>query len=452
MEIAKASAGIPWKLFSEGSKLSEITQHPILDLLRRPNAGQGALSFWKAALAYYYISGNMYIEAVRPLTRVAPPVELWTQRPDRIRVVPNAARRVAGYEYTVGAGKITIDAANVLHMLMFDPLDDWYGLSPIVVAAKIIDQMAAANDWNTALFQNGARPDGAFVAAGKLDPDQRVTLREDLRKNYGGSRNARKPLILESGITWQQLGAMPTDLDWLAGKEMQAREIAIAIGVAPELLGDAKNKTYSNVQEARSALYHETVIPLMWEVRDNLNNWLVPMYDDPRLRLDIDISGITALQEDVATKRQFAIDGWKCGLLTLNAALKMIGEEEIDQGDVRIIPNVVTVTPSDKLIPDDEDEDDAIYPLPFALNPAQNPLQLQAPGAGGALQDDSEDAGLYDKALRTIMQIEGKTYGGALHAVRKNRQAVTVARPVQPARIRPKRGDQHGSNRASTIR
>ena len=53
--------------------------------------------------------------------------------------------------------------STVLHLKTFNPLNDWYGLSPIEAAAYSIDQHNQAGAWNQAMLQNGARPSGAIV-------------------------------------------------------------------------------------------------------------------------------------------------------------------------------------------------------------------------------------------------------------------------------------------------
>ena len=62
-------------------------------------------------------------------------------------------------------------------------------------------------------------------------------------------------------------------------KHSAARDIALAFGVPPQLLGIPGDNTYSNLAEARLALWEQTVIPLAEKIIENLNNWLVPMFD-----------------------------------------------------------------------------------------------------------------------------------------------------------------------------
>ncbi|MCH8189334.1 MAG: phage portal protein, partial [Proteobacteria bacterium] len=83
--VAQGAATVPLMLFDrKGDK--EIDTHPLLDLLRRPNPMQGQAEFFEALYAYFLVAGNTYVEAAMPQGKV--PTELWTLRPDRMKVVP----------------------------------------------------------------------------------------------------------------------------------------------------------------------------------------------------------------------------------------------------------------------------------------------------------------------------------------------------------------------------
>ena len=352
--IAQACAGIPWLLYRDkgaggasarrrGGKVNttELDQHPLLDLITRPHGVDsvtGTASLVESLVSYYVLSGNSYLTALRPTSRKGPPQELWVQQPGRMRVIPAADGTVQAYRYTVGGKHSDFDPGDVLHWKSFSPTDDWYGLSPVGVAGRIVDQMNSANDWNTALLQNMAKPGGFLVAQGNLPDNVYERLQLELKAKYGAAKNAGKPQLLEGGLDWKQVGLAPSDMDWLEGKKTNVREIAVILGVPGELLGDSTNKTYSNYQEARRSFYTETVLPLMDVLRDLLNAWLVPMYGETGLRLDYDRDDIEALQEDRDSMHARARENYAGGLITLNEARDLIGYDALDDGDVILAP------------------------------------------------------------------------------------------------------------------
>lgn len=292
-EVARGAAKIPLKVMrgavngKGGTELPDT--HPLCRLLRKPNARQSEAWFRESVIAYLMLSGNTYVEGVGPDN--GPPRELWSLRPDRMKVQPGPYGP-AGYIYEVNGQIKTwandpIDGASqIMHLKFFNPLDDWYGMSPIEAAAYSVDAHNMAGEWNQALLQNGCKPSGMLVykpgegAPPNLSDKQREALKEELNAAQAGTRNAGRPLLLEGGLEWQQISLSPSDMDWINGKHVNAREIAMALGVPPQILGIPGDNTYSNYQEARQALYQDTIIPLNASYIDGLNSWLAPAFGE----------------------------------------------------------------------------------------------------------------------------------------------------------------------------
>ncbi len=309
-EVAAGAASVPWLLYEgHGARRREHEAHPLLGLLRRPNPMQGGVGLMEALYAYLLIGGNAYLEAITPDDRAfldAPPKELHALRPDRVSVLPGAAGVPAGYCHELDGARrdFPVDQVSgncrLLHLKNFNPLDDYYGLSPIEAAAFSIDQHNEAGAWNQALLQNGARPSGALVYGGadgagmRLSDEQYERLKSEVEAQFQGARNAGRPLLLEGGLTWHEMSLSPKDMDFINAKHTAARDIALAFGVPPQLLGIPGDNTYANMREARLALWEETIIPLLRRTTDALNNWLAPLYGD-ELCLEFDLDEVSAL-------------------------------------------------------------------------------------------------------------------------------------------------------------
>jgi HK97 family phage portal protein len=278
-KIAGGAAGIKWKLYTDRTMTREIPEHPLLDLWRKPNPRNGTGSFVEQSFGYWHLSGNMYTWANRPNPN-EPPVELWQLRPDLVKIVAGESD-VAGYVYGYNTPKARVfDTAEIMHMRFHSYDDEFYGLSPLQVAMWLIDQSNEGNAWNTALMQNAGKPASVFTSKGYLTVEQRNQVRQEILRRYSGKRNAGFPLILEADMTWQQMSMSPYELDWLASRELNTREIASILDIAPELVGDSAGKTFANQHEARQALYTENILPKMDRYVDETNGWLIPMYAD----------------------------------------------------------------------------------------------------------------------------------------------------------------------------
>ncbi|MDB5507330.1 MAG: Transfer Agent portal protein [Devosia sp.] len=297
--IAESANRVPL-LVNDGGKL--LSEHPLLTLLSRPNPRQSGGEMFEAVFSYLETAGNAYLSAGIVDGEVR---ELYALRPDRMRVVVDGAGWPVAYAYTVH-GKLRefrLDAepiAGVLHMALFDPLDDAYGMAPLQAAQQSLDIHNASAKWNKALLDNSAQPSGALVYApgSNLSDDQFKRLKEELVEGFAGARNAGRPMVLEGGLDWKTIAMTPRDMDFIEARNAAARDIALAFGVPPMLLGIPGDLTYSNQVEANKALWRHTIIPLVRRVADDLSFWLGPAFGGVTLVPDLD--GIEALAEDRA--------------------------------------------------------------------------------------------------------------------------------------------------------
>jgi HK97 family phage portal protein len=278
----------------------EMPEHPALALIERPNPRQGGIAFRETLYGYLVVAGNAYVEAA---SIGREPRELFALRPDRMRVVPGRDGWPEAYDYTVGAQTVRFRQGEgplppILHLSLFHPVDDHYGLSPIEAAACSLDVHNAAGSWHKALLDNAARPSGALIydgpEGGTLTEQQFERLKQELEDGFQGARNAGRPLLLEGGLDWKPLSLSPAELDFVAAKGVAAREIALAFGVPPMLLGLPGDNTYANFAEANRAFWRQTLIPLVRRTAQSLAQWLGPAFGDD-LSLEPDLDAIEAL-------------------------------------------------------------------------------------------------------------------------------------------------------------
>ena len=325
--IAEAAAAVPVVLQDDARRYDT---HPVLALMARPNAGQGRAELLEALFAQVLLTGNGYVEAVAD---EGLPMEMHVLRSDRMAVVPGADGWPVGYDYTVGGRKhrfaVTNDLSPICHIKSFHPQDDHYGFAPMQAAASAIDVHNAASRWSKALLDNAARPSGAIVYRGadgqaSLSNDQYDRLLEEMETQHQGARNAGRPMLLEGGLDWKPMGFSPSDMEFQKTKEAAAREIAIAYGVPPMLLGIPGDATYANYQEANRAFYRLTVLPLATRVLSAIAAWLSDFAgEDMGLRPDLDQIPALSVERDAQWRRvadaDFLSDAEKRNLLGLPA-------------------------------------------------------------------------------------------------------------------------------------
>lgn len=370
-EIAKACSTVPLLLVDRKKGKEEATDHPLMDLLDRPNPIQGGSALLESHYSYKMIAGNAFLEGVRPQPNL-PPKELFSLRPDRFSIRPNPNGFPGQYIYTVGARPKIFEVdfvsgkSDIFHDRTFNPTSDWWGMSAIEPGGMAIDQHNEANIWNMKSLQNSAVPTGALelqqikkkdgsTAFPILKKEQFDTIsrRLDERISGSGASGVRGPIFLEGGFKWIQMALSQVDMDWGGGLDRAARNICHSVGFPPQLLGIPGDNTYSNYKEARLALYELTVLVMVNITISGLNNWLVPMFD-PRLKLVMNLDQIEAL----APRR---LEVWekisKSNFLTINEKREAVGYDLVgSEGDVILVP--VGVVPLELAAATDEPDDD----------------------------------------------------------------------------------------------
>jgi HK97 family phage portal protein len=318
-------------MVEEGGELRD--RHPLLELVARPNPREDGARFLESVATHLLIAGNAYVEAV---SLEGVPRELHVLRPDRMKLVPGADGWPEAYEYTVAGRTVRFEQSTalppILHLTLMHPTDDHYGLAPLEAAAVAVDTHNAAARWNKALLDNAARPSGALVYAGPegavLADDQFQRLKSELENTYAGASNAGRPLLLEGGLDWKPMSLSPKDMDFMEAKHTAAREIALAFGVPPQLLGIPGDNTYSNYQEANRVFFRATVLPFANRIGAALANWLGPAFGDTRMIVDAD--QVDALSVDRAALWGRVTDA---PFLTLNEKRAAVGYGALEGGD-----------------------------------------------------------------------------------------------------------------------
>lgn len=363
-------------------------EHPLTLLLETPNPYYSGLHLWTATLADWLLTGNAYWVKVRSAdTRVT---ELWwlparavePRWPDH-----GGPPFISHYDYTVDGQVVAIPRGEIIHFRKgFDPQNLRKGLSPLGSLWREIATDHEAANYTASILRNLGVP-GVVISPAKAEAapsrEDLEQVKQDFMQRFGGDHRG-EPLILDG----------PTDVHVLSfsPEQMNVREVARRVpeervtaifgtpAVVVGLGAGLDRSTFANFAEAREAAYESMIIPTQSLFAADLQTQLVPEFGDPRrLRLGYDYREVRVLQEDQDHLHTRAREDLKAGLLTLNEARVMIGQDELPgtDGDVYYLPNTVTVKLADDLVP--------APVVPLALPP-------------GAARDDDEDTPVLPEA------------------------------------------------------
>nr|WP_315457480.1 phage portal protein [uncultured Sphingorhabdus sp.] len=318
------------RLIAEGLASAPLTSTDAeaLRLVKATSAGQALI---ETVAAHLLLHGNAYVEILSGMD--GRPGELFALRPERVTIEADVRGWPVAYVYKAGDVASRLPAESIIHIRSMHPLDDHYGLGCLGAASGAVAIHNAATKWNKALLDNAARPSGALVydagEGGSLSAEQYGRLKEELAASFQGAGNAGRPMLLEGGLKWQTMALTPAEMDFAGLKEAAAREIALAFGVPPVLLGLPGDATYANYREANRALWSQGILPLARKLLDALAEGLRPYFDG--LALGIDVDAIPALAED--RERLWAQVG-AADFLTLDEKRAAVGMASPDASEV----------------------------------------------------------------------------------------------------------------------
>lgn len=291
------------RIVSEGVGSAPIiaSDEKLQRLIAETSAGQ---SLVETLAAYLLLHGNAYVQILTDDNM--DPVELFALRPDRVSVESDENGWPTAYRYRAGEAETRLPLCDalgrpaIIHIKSFHPTDDHYGLGCLGAAAPAVAVHNAAARWNQALLENAARPSGALVYdpgdAGALSTEQFDRLKNEMETAFAGAANAGRPMLLEGGLKWQAMSLTPADMDFVALKAAAAREIALAFGVPPMLLGLPGDNNYANYKEANRALWRLTILPLAAKIFGALGEALASWTSAAKISVNLD--RVSALSED----------------------------------------------------------------------------------------------------------------------------------------------------------
>jgi len=335
--------------------LKEIETHkiirdsPVLNLLNRPHKNSSAIAFRKDMAAHYLITGNTYIVAVGNINR--PPIELMPISPKDVSVVQGGNGQINNIvigsltfpgSYTENTGKkegYSRDSLTELKQIRsFSTRNNslLQGQSVLLSAADEVRQNIEGNRHNLSLLTNGGRVSLVFAFEKDMSTDDAEAIKVRLENQYSGADRAGKIAVTSDGsLDIKELGKTNKDMDFAILHQMTKQAVALAYKFPlPILSTDAA--TMNNMENAKTALYDDAVLPLADVIFEGLSTWLLPRFgiDPDKFHITYDIDQITALsgrrQSELKLRNELNID-------TPNEMRTLVGQEPLEGGDTLMV-------------------------------------------------------------------------------------------------------------------
>lgn len=282
--------------------------HPLSQLVSRPNSSQSWAEFDMLQKVYFNLAGEAITWFDRRKAVQGVPSAMYPLNPRRVFIIPGSEKgKIKGYVY-VPDGKSTMEglpllSEDVSHVKLpnpGDPLDgDGYGLSPISPLAHSGDVDNMITKFLAILFKNGAIPAGVLKFDTSLDDSIVSGIKERWKEMYGGYENWGEVGVLDRGGSYDRLGMNFDELGFDGLDERNETRILGPFGVPPILIGSRiglLRSTYANYKEARLACWEDTLVPELGLFEADFRYY---MQSDDGGFVAYDLSKVPALRKDV---------------------------------------------------------------------------------------------------------------------------------------------------------
>jgi HK97 family phage portal protein len=383
--LAASAAAAPMKVYDEATD-DEIPDHPLRQLLRRPNPGMWESRYWSFVTMCVSVAGFCVVEKERAdggrVVNLNPLRPDWCRPVPRDQAPPDWEYRVPGYREP-----FRLRSDDVLVYTYADTPDRWpCGIGPLEVLLREVGQLNAMSDFLKSFFDHGTVPIFGIIpdvppgaVFGQKEAD---ALKAAWVQRTGGLNKANEPAVLASVKDVKRLGFDFNELAWVDLRDLSDLAICQAFGIHPAMVGARVGLEHSdsraNAAEARRGFYEDTVVPL-WDRLDGVTTLgLLPEFDTrPNVALRFDSSDIPALQEDRNARASWVVQATLGGAMSVHRMHLELGlpEPEGDDYYLRSIaqsavpasdpmdeerpkPTPPPFPPPNQPPPDDEDDND----------------------------------------------------------------------------------------------
>ena len=141
--IIQAGSGIPWIV--QDAKGEPIEGHDFTKVWAKPNSkfsGQDNMEF---ILAHQLLGGNALIQ---PIIAGGKPKEFWIVMPDLVQPIPSdvPGEWLKSWRVTDHHGQRDVPPEQFIHFMQIDPGNPYWGIGPLMAAARTVDTDNEAQD------------------------------------------------------------------------------------------------------------------------------------------------------------------------------------------------------------------------------------------------------------------------------------------------------------------
>jgi len=252
----------------------QVENHPVLDLIRKPNPLRTFEEFLFEYYVFKSIFGNAFIYQIKGLPSALPSV-MWNLLPTDVEVVPTGNL----YNQTSLEGIIKYyklrDQSNIIKVLPNDMIYKNEGVGGNLITSQskvdglqlpLSNIIGALKSENVLIVERGAEgilsntssADGGAIPLGK---EERTRIEQATSEKYGIHNGQQRRIVTNASMTWQPMTFPMRDLMLLECIENDFQAVCAAYGADRDIFPSTKGATFENKSNGLKATYQNTIQP-----------------------------------------------------------------------------------------------------------------------------------------------------------------------------------------------
>lgn len=314
--------------------VSWLRSHPFERVLNvAPNQEMTAMSFWSSVIAHAIGWGGGFAEIIRDRSGRVVALELID--PTSVTMLRDGDGSIVyrvlftAKDYTAKYVAVDLRSDQVFHVfgLSFDGLT---GYQLAKIAKESFGIAIATQDQSATFFANGMTPSGILEHPAVMSDESFRRLRQSFQERYAGSANASKPIILEEGTKWQQLGVEPEKSQMIQSMQFSIENVARWLRIPLSKLHHLLKANFATLEMQNQEYYDDALLP--WKVRVEQEIQIKLMGALPEnYYVELDMS--TKLRGDQNARSSYYREVFNIGSLTPNEVRKGEGLNPLPEGN-----------------------------------------------------------------------------------------------------------------------
>lgn len=262
--------------------------------------------------------------------------------PMLMRPVPSEDRRaIEGYVMQSDGGVYGYNFAEVIHVKLPNPADNFRGLSPLTAALKPVLLDRFSTEHMIRFYKAGARLGGVIKTEKSLGKEQLSRFQRSFEASYTGRQNHHRTLVLPPGMDYQQVEQNPAETALLEFCRYNRDAILATMRVPPIKVGVMDHANYANALVQLKIFFEDTIKPLLTFIEDGFNHKSALMPGGNTFRIKFDLSEVEALKDNFKEKAEAAKFMIDAGLSVNEVRAKVWAAGPIEDGDkVKVIEDI----------------------------------------------------------------------------------------------------------------